>query len=152
MLENRIEKQMFICSLWWKCLMLEEETLVPTENIGFPISHLLDGENVLCGFLSWNIWKMNTLLQELTWLAIMFVIMLLTYQMSWKFLGWKYFQSFQTHPLCGRMVFGIYDSTSFSWLLWNFSFRQSFCGVKQDGNRYHWTAHVILNSTLIHSA
>lgn len=51
--------------------MLEEETLLSTENIGFPISHLLDGGNVLCGFLSWNIWKMNTLLQELTLLAIM---------------------------------------------------------------------------------
>ena len=52
--------------------MLEGEALVPTENIGFPISHLLDGENVLCGFLSWNVWKMNILWQERMWLAVMF--------------------------------------------------------------------------------
>ena len=97
-----------------------EETLVSIENTGFPISHLLDGGNVLCGFLSWNIWKMNTLFQELTWWAIMLVIMLLTYQMSWKFLGWECFQRFQTHPLLCRMVFGLYDSTSFSQLPWNF--------------------------------
>lgn len=100
--------------------MLEEETLVSTENIGFPISHLLGGGNVLCGFLSWNIWKMNTLLQELTLLAIMFVIMVLTYQMSWKFLEWKYFQSFQTPLLCCRMVFGKYDSSYVSWFTMEF--------------------------------
>lgn len=109
--------------------MLEEETLLSTENIGFPISHLLDGGNVLCGFLSWNIWKMNTLLQELTLLAIMFAIMLLTYQMSWKFLGWKYFQSLQTPPFPCRMVFGLYDVSYFSWFTKVF-FIWSFCRLK----------------------
>lgn len=94
--------------------MLEGETLISTENIGFPISHLLDGGNVLRGFLSWNIWKMNILLQELTLLATMFVISSLPYQMSWKFLGRKYFEPFQTPPLCCRMMFGIHVSSYFS--------------------------------------
>lgn len=142
--ENRIQKQMLICSFCWNCLMLEEETLLSTENTGFPISHLLDGGNVLCGFLSWNIWEMNTLLQELTLLAIMFVIMLLTYQMSWKFLGWKYFQSFQTPPFHCRMVFGMYDFSYFSWLSMVF-FIRSFCRLKQDGKGFHWTSHVLPN-------
>lgn len=94
--------------------MLEGEALVPTENIGFPISHLLDGENVLCGFLSWNVWKMNILWQERTWLAVMFTDKVVDLPDVLKFLGWKYIQLFQTHSLWCQMVFCIYDSSSFS--------------------------------------
>lgn len=69
------------------------------------INHLVYSRYVLSSFLSWNIWKMNTLLLKDRFLATMFVIVLLTYQISYKFLGWWCFLFLQKSSLCdGVMV------------------------------------------------
>lgn len=141
---DRIEKQMLICSLCWKCLMLEE-TLDFRETAGFPISHLPGGGHVLCGFLSWNIWKMNTWPQELTSLAAMSVIILLPYQLSWKFPGGRT----SSHP---RPLRSVHTSAAvFHDLPWNFSFSQSFWKRKKDRNTVQELM-LFQNSALIVSA
>lgn len=91
-----------------KCfLMIEEQAAVYRENIGLPINHLVYSGNGLSSFLSWNIWKMNILLLELRLLAMMFVIMLLIYQMSCKFLVWQCFLLLLKSSLCGGFMIAV---------------------------------------------